>query len=135
MNTTDIYCFKHFVMMQPVCLLCCFMQRWRRPLRPDPLCPVRVFVSRRRKPEHGQRHQQPGAVAHSLPEEAGARRRAVPDGSAAPGDPRGRPPPAHYADEVCRGLRLQGGVRGRSARLHPTPPPPTIEVANTNEAW
>lgn len=71
-------------------------------------------MSHRWEPEHGKRHQQPGAVAHSLPEEAGASRRAVSDGSATPGHPCGRSPPAHHPDEMRRGLRLQGGVWGRT---------------------
>lgn len=136
-NTTSIYCFKRYVTR-----MCLNNNGWFLPLRPDLLRPVPVFVSppRRREPEHGQRHQQPGAVAHSLLEEAGAGRCAVPDGSAAPGDPRGRPPPAHHPDEVRRGLRLQGGVRGRtptSCHLpHPQPLPlPVVKVANTNETW
>jgi len=79
------------------------------------MCPVlSLFLPHRWKPEHGQWHQQPGAVAHSLPEEAGARWCAIPDGSAPPGDPRGGPPPAHHPDEVRWRLRLQGGVWGRT---------------------
>lgn len=75
----------------------------------------------RREPEPVQRHQQPGAVAHPLPEKARGGGRAVPHGSAAPSHPRGRPPPAHHPDEMRGGIRLQGGVRGTtvSARYHP----------------
>lgn len=89
------------------------------------LCFFLAPASCRREPEHGKRHQQPGAVAHALPEEAGARGRAVPDGSAAPCHPRRRPPAAYHPDEVCRGLRLQGGVRGRMQPgcHHHCPPP------------
>ncbi|KAL0156041.1 hypothetical protein M9458_047287, partial [Cirrhinus mrigala] len=64
-----------------------------------------------REPHHEQRDQQPGAVAHSLLQEARGRGRPVPDGTASPGHPSGRSPPAHHTDEVRRGLRIQRGIR------------------------
>lgn len=73
-----------------------------------------LFVPRRWEPEHGQWDQQPGAVPLSLFEKAGGRGCTVPDGSAAPRHPGGWPPSTHHSDEVCRGLWLQRGVRGRT---------------------
>lgn len=98
---------------------------------------VFVLFTCRWEPEHGQRHQQPGAVSHSLSEEAGAGRRPVSDGAAAPGHSCGRPPPAHHSDEVCWGLRLQGGVRGKTPPPWPPwppwPPALCVTVTDTNE--
>lgn len=79
--------------------------------------PISWSLPSRRQSDHEQRDQQPRPVALQAAG-SGPRGGDVPDGSAAPRHPGGRPPAAYHADEVCWRLRLQGGVRGENVNVH-----------------